>query len=204
MDRKPFVRYSSYGACMSDEQRQGYPEPPAVGDETSTLLGSLERQRATFAWKCADLGSEGLAQRLGPSELTLGRLLKHLAYMEDLNFAHALAGGPLPSPWADVDPDARSEWAFSSADHDSPEALYGWWQDAVDRSRTAVRDALADGGPGATYSFGNGHVSTVRRLLVDMVEEYGRHTGQADLLREAVDGRVGEDPPGPAYAFSLT
>lgn len=188
---------------MSDEQRQGYPEPPAVGDEASTLLGSLERQRATFAWKCADLGRDELAQRLAPSEVTLGQLLKHLAYMEDLNFAHALAGAELPSPWADVDPATRSEWAFSSADHDSPEQLYAWWHDAVDRSRTAVRDALGDGGPGATYRFG-GHESTVRRLLVDMVEEYGRHTGQADLLREAVDGRVGEDPPGPAYPFSLT
>lgn len=189
---------------MSEEQRQGYPEPPAVGDEASTLLGSLERQRATFAWKCADLGPDGLALRLAPSELTLGRLLKHLAYMEDLNFAHALAGAALPGPWADVDPDTRSEWAFSSADDDAPEQLYAWWQEAVDRSRKAVRAALADGGPGATYRFGNGHESTVRRLLVDMIEEYGRHTGQADLLREAVDGRVGEDPPGRPYPFSLT
>ena len=73
-----------------------YPEPPAVGSEAATLLGSLERQRATFAWKCADLAADGLAAHLPSSELTLGRLLKHLAYMEDLNFTRDLAGADLP------------------------------------------------------------------------------------------------------------
>ncbi len=57
--------------------------------------------------------------------------------------------------------------------------------------------------PGSRYEFGDKQVATVRRLLVDMIEEYGRHTGQADLLREAVDGRVGEDPPGPPIPFKL-
>ena len=85
---------------MSDERSGGYPEPPAVGSEEATLLGSLERQRATFEWKCADLDSRGLSTRLAPSELTLGRLLKHLAYMEDLNFAHGLGRDALPEPWA--------------------------------------------------------------------------------------------------------
>src|SRR5688572_20013376 len=135
---------------MSEEQRQGYPEPPAVGDEVTTLVGSLERQRATFEWKCADLTRDGLAARLGSSELSLGRLLKHLAYMEDLNFHRDLAGAELPRPWAGVDAATRSEWAFSSADHDSPQALYGWWREAVHRSRVAVRAALESGGPGTT------------------------------------------------------
>jgi hypothetical protein len=188
---------------MSEAQRQGYLEPPAVGDEAPTLLGSLERQRATFAWKCADLTREELARRLDPSDLTLGRLVKHLAYMEDLNFTRALGGGDLPLPWAEVEPAGRSDWAFSSADLDSPETLYGLWQQAVDRSRVAVREALERGGPGLTYRFGD-HEETVRRLLVDMIEEYARHTGQADLIREAIDGRVGEDPPGPAAPFTLT
>jgi hypothetical protein len=200
--RKAFVRYSSYGSSMSDEQRDGYPEPPAVGDEASTLVGSLERQRATFEWKCADLSRHELAMRLDSSDLSLGRLLKHLAYMEDLNFTWALAGAKLPRPWADVDPAMRSGWAFSSADLDSPETLYGGWREAVQRSRAALREALGRGGPATTYRYGDGQESTVRRLLVDMVEEYGRHTGHADLLREAVDGRVGEDPPGPGVPFA--
>jgi hypothetical protein len=188
---------------MSKEHLGGYPEPPAVGDEASTLLGSLERQRATFEWKCADLTGEGLGMRVASSELSLGRLLKHLAYMEDLNFTQELARGELPRPWAEVDAATRSEWAFTSADLDSPETLYGLWRDAVDRSRAAILDALTRGGPGATYLSGD-QESTVRRLMVDMIEEYGRHTGQADLIREAIDGRVGEDPPGPAVTFVLT
>jgi len=189
---------------MSQDQRQGYPEPPAMGDEASTLVGSLERQRATFEWKCADLSAAQLAQRLEPSELTLGRLLKHLAYMEDLNFHRDLAGAALPPPWAEVDPGNRSEWVFGSADQDDPETLYRLWAQAVQRSRAAVKEALAGTDPGATYHDGNGQLTTVRRLLVDMIEEYGRHTGHADLLREAVDGRVGEDPPGSAVPFTLT
>ena len=123
----------------------GYPEPPAVGSEAATLLGSLERQRATFAWKCADLDAAGLSTRLPTSELTLGRLLKHLAYMEDLNFTRDLGGQDLPEPWAGVDPSIRSSWVFSSADDDAPETLYRWWSEAVDRSRAVVRSALARG-----------------------------------------------------------
>jgi uncharacterized damage-inducible protein DinB len=189
---------------MSDRDVRGYPEPPAVGSEAETLIGSLERQRATFAWKCADLDAGGLASRLPTSELTLGRLLKHLAYMEDLNFTRDLGGRDLPEPWVAVEPSARSDWVFASADDDAPETLYRWWAEAVDRSRARVRSALSDGADlGSTYRFGDGEQATVRRLLVDMIEEYGRHTGQADLLREAVDGRVGEDPPGPAIAFAL-
>jgi len=202
--RKAFVRFSSYGADMSEEQRQGYPEPPALGDEASTLVGSLERQRATFSWKCADLGRDELAIRLDSSELSLGRLLKHLAYMEDLNFTGDLACAELPRPWADVDSGTRAAWVFSSADLDSAATLYGLWREAVHRSRAAVRDALEAGGPGMTYQCGGGQEATLRRLLVDMIEEYGRHTGQADLIREAIDGRVGEDPPGSAVPFTLT
>ena len=63
-----------------------------MGDEAATLMGSLERQRATFAWKCADLDRAALSARVGASELTLARLLKHLAYMEDINFTRRAGG----------------------------------------------------------------------------------------------------------------
>ncbi|MGW5669194.1 mycothiol transferase [Micromonospora sp. NPDC003776] len=190
--------------ATSRASEHGYPEPPAIGDEASTLLGSLERQRATFEWKCSGLDREQLTRRLDTSELTLGRLLKHLAYMEDINFTRDLAGAELPRPWLDVDATARSSWVFVSADADPPETLYQLWYDAVDRSRSAVRYALDHGGPQARYRFGASQEASVRRLLVDMIEEYARHTGHADILREAIDGRVGEDPPGPAVSFSAS
>ena len=180
----------------------GWPEPPAVGSETDTLLGSLERQRATFAYKCADLTDEQLRTTVGVSAVTLGGLLKHLAYMEDLNVTRDLAGDDLPQPWAAMPAEGRGEAAWRSAADDDAETLYRWWADAVARSRVVLRRVLTERGPDATYLSG-GEESTVRRLLVDLIEEYGRHTGHADLVREAVDGRVGEDPPGRPHPYSL-
>jgi Protein of unknown function (DUF664) len=179
----------------------GFPEPPAVGSETDTLLGSLERQRATFAYKCAELPSEPMRQTIGASTLTIGRLMKHLAYMEDINFTRDLAGLTLPEPWASMTPDERSDVVWRSADDDEADVLYRLWEQAVERSRAAVREALRSGGIHMTYKVRPGEPCTLRRLLVDFIEEYGRHTGHADLIRETIDGRVGEDPPGEPYPY---
>src|SRR3954447_8869440 len=84
------------------DSMSGFPEPPMVGTEADTLVGSLERQRSTFRYKAGDLDGDGLSRALAPSTLTLAGLLKHLAYMEDLNFTSDLAGELLPAPWADV------------------------------------------------------------------------------------------------------
>lgn len=181
------------------EPPPGYQEPPRAGSEVDTLVGSLERQRATFAWKCADLPVTSIRRSLGASAVTIAGLLKHLAYMEDLNFTRELAGGPMPAVWEGLDGDA----VWASAVEDSPEILHELWDSAVERSRRAVRSALRKGDAGVTYTDAGGRTVAVRRLLVDMVEEYARHTGHADLLREDIDGRVGEDPPGPRIAYSL-
>ena len=174
-----------------------------MADEAATLLGSLERQRATFAWKCADLDAEGLQRRVGTSTVTLGGLLKHLAYMEDINFSRDLAGRDLPSPWSGVDWTTEADWEWRSAADDPPERLYELWSEAVARSRSAVTESLAKGDLGRVWRTPRGDELTVRRLIVDFIEEYGRHTGQADLIRESVDGRVGEDPPGGPYPYRL-
>ena len=92
---------------------------------------------------------------------------------------------------------------WRSAAADPPERLYALWRDAVARSRAAVADALARGGVDGQYPTPAGTTVALRRLLVDMIEEYGRHTGHADLIRESVDGRVGEDPPGRPYPYEL-
>jgi hypothetical protein len=186
---------------MTHADEPGYPEPPAVGSEAEMLLGSLERQRATLAWKCADLDAAGLRMGVGASSVTLGGLLKHLAFMEDINFSRDLAGRDLPPPWNGVDWRTEAGWEWRSAAEDSPDQLYALWRDAVARSRSAVAEALADGGlDGLSYS-PSGKAQSLRRLLVDMIEEYARHTGHADLIRESVDGRVGEDPPGKPYPY---
>lgn len=172
-------------------------EPPLAGSAETQLIGSLERLRTIFRWKADGLGAAGLGQRTAGSSLTLGGLLKHLALVEDHQFGGKYDGTPLGEPWAGVDWDADPDWEFRTAAGDSPETLYGLWDDAVKRSRQRVAAALAkDGGLDQRVAADvAGEHASLRRLLSDMVEEYGRHTGHADLLREAVDGLAGEDPP---------
>jgi len=172
-------------------------EPPLAGTETEHLVGALERLRTTFRWKTDDLDAAGLRVRVGASSLTLGGLLKHLAAAEDSMFATKLRGEPIGAPWNTADWDDVHEWALTSADDDAPEQLYAFWDDAVERSRARLDAALAEGGLDQLVhvSGPDGQHANLRRLLCDLIEEYGRHTGHADLLREAVDARVGEDPP---------
>jgi len=172
-------------------------EPPLAGTEVEQLLGALDRLRWTFRWKADGLDATGLQARIGASTLTLGGLLKHLAACEDYMFTTKMRGEPIGAPWDANGWDGSNDWEFASAADDSPEELYALWDGAVERSRARVGAALADGGLDQPVhaSFPDGRHASLRRLVCDMVEEYGRHTGHADLLREAVDGRVGEDPP---------
>jgi hypothetical protein len=175
-----------------------YPwEPPLAGTEAEHLTGALERMRTTFRWKADDLDAAGLAARIGASPLTLGGLLKHLALCEDFMFTTKLSGAPIGAPWEGSGLDRDDDWEFTSAADDSPEQLYELWDAAVERSRARLSTALANGGLDQLVhmSHPDGRRASLRRLVCDLIEEYGRHTGHADLLREAVDGRVGEDPP---------
>lgn len=178
-------------------------EPPLAGTEVEQLTGALERLRATFRWKADDLGAAGLRATVGASALTLGGLLKHLAAVEDYTFTTKLRGEAPGEPWRSATrPDLESnDWELSSAADDEPAQLYAWWDESVARSRERLAGAIADGGldQPAHVSAPDGTHASLRRLVCDLVEEYGRHTGHADLLREAVDGRVGEDPP-PGWA----
>jgi hypothetical protein len=170
-------------------------EPPLAGTEAEQLLAALERLRATFRYKTDGLDAAGLSRRLGASTLTLGGLLKHLALVEDHQFGLKLTGVPLGPPWSDVDWDATPDWEFSSAAEDTPRALYELWDAAAARSRERVAKALAGGGlDQPAHAEVDGEHANLRRLVCDMIEEYGRHTGHADLIRESVDGRTGEDP----------
>ena len=171
-------------------------EPPLAGTEVDHLVGALERLRTTFRWKADGLDSAGLQQRAGASTLTIGGLLKHLASCEDYTFTHKLRGEPIGAPWDATGWDGTNDWEFQSASDDSPEQLYALYDRAVDRSRERLTAALADGGLDQLIhvSMPDGTRANLRRLVFDFVEEYGRHTGHTDLLREAIDGRVGEDP----------
>lgn len=179
---------------MTVTDEHGRPEPPLAADETATLLGFLDYQRATLAWKCEGLDAAGLKATVGPSAMTLGGLLKHLAYVEDAWFSRWLHGRDPETPWDAVDWEADPDWDWHSAADDSPDQLRSLWHDAVARSRVQVTDALADGGMERVTkrSWPDGRSPTLRWVLCHMIEEYARHNGHADLLRESADGVTGE------------
>jgi hypothetical protein len=174
-------------------------EPPMTAGEVEMLLFALDRSRAQLAWKCGGLDAAGLGKAHPPSAMTLGGILKHLALVEDRYTAVDLTGQPIGPPWDTADFDADPNWEWRSAADDSPEDLYALWRAAVERSRSGWAAALAGGGldQASKFVMSNGESPNLRRVLVDWHDEYARHVGHADLLREAVDGVVGEDPPQP-------
>jgi len=173
---------------------QGRVEPPLAADEAATLLGFLDFQRDTFAWKCSGVDAVGMRATVGSSSMTLGGLLKHLAYVEDDWTARWLRGGECPAPWDAVDWAADPDWEWHSAASQPPEELLTLWRESVARSRAAIETALdEDGLDGlARRSFSDGGTASLRWIVVHLIEEYAQHNGHADLLRESVDGQTGE------------
>ena len=171
----------------------GRPEPPIDGEEAAAVLGFLDFQRATLAWKVRGLDHDGLTATTASSSMTLGGLLKHMAFVEDHWFQRILAGRPSAPPWDTVDWSADRDWDWRSAADDTPDELIRGWQAAIERSRAHVARALADGGlDRIAERDSHGDRPNLRWILLHMVEEYARHNGHADLLREAVDGQTGE------------
>jgi hypothetical protein len=166
-----------------------------TGDERATLIGVLERNRRTFAWKTGGLSTDQLRATLPPSAITLGGLLKHLAFIEDYYFTLRL-DAEMPEPWASVDWEATPDYPWSSAADETAEELYATYAAAVARGRAAIDRALERGDLDQPVRYAEGDVRpTVRATIADIVEEYARHTGHADLVRESIDGLVGEDAP---------
>ena len=167
---------------------------PAAPTEVEALLSALHRNRRTFAWKTTGLDSDAMRRTLGPSTMTLGGLVKHLALVEDHYFTHQLHGRDYPPVWAPMaDHDG---WDWTSAADDSPEQLHSLWMESVARSQAAIDEAMADGGLDRRVTMSTSdEAPNLRRVIVDIVEEYARHTGHADLIRESIDGLVGEDAP---------
>ena len=172
-------------------------EPSLTAGEVEMLLFALDRSRAQFAWKCGGLDAASLNRRQPPSTLTLGSLLKHMALVEErytIDFTGEAPGPPLDVPEARTDP----QWAWRTAASHPPEELYALWRGAVEHARSAMAEAIAEGGldqPAKFTTWPDGSSPNLRRILVDVHDEYARHVGHADLFREAVDGLVGEDPP---------
>jgi uncharacterized damage-inducible protein DinB len=170
-------------------------DPPLHGDEVATLRAFLTYHRDTLRRKCAGLTQEQLAQPLPPSDMTLGGLMKHLALVESNWFDDYFRGVGLAPPFDTVDWDADPDWEFHSARDDSPDEQLALYDEAVRRADAVVDEALARGGldqESVRTGRRTGETFTLRWILVHMIEEYARHNGHADLIRESIDGQTGE------------
>jgi hypothetical protein len=188
------IRAAGNVATVTNLDDQGRIEPPVAADEVDTLLGFLDYQRSTLEWKTRGLGADGLGARTAASTMTLGGLLKHMAWVEEHWFSHRLHGREFGPPWNGVDWEADNRWEFTSATGDSPDELRALWRRAVDASRADATRAIAGGGLDVlcVRPWPNGESPSLRWVLVHMIEEYARHNGHADLLRESIDGETGE------------
>jgi uncharacterized damage-inducible protein DinB len=169
--------------------------PEYDSDEPTMLRGFLDWHRNTLRLKCEGLDQAQLAQTLEPSTMTLGGLLKHMALVEDHWFSAVLLGNEQADAWKAVDWDADPDWEWHTAADDSPEELRRLFDEAVAASDRILDEAIRADGLGKTSAQASrrtGELFTLRWIFMHMIEEYARHNGHADLLRENVDGTVGD------------
>jgi uncharacterized damage-inducible protein DinB len=167
------------------------PEVTPTGDEFALLSGFLDFYRAVIVRKAQGLTREQLAVSLGPSELTIGGLIKHLAWVEDLWFRRRLLGHEFGEPWASADFDADPDWEFHSAADDELAELLRLYDEACARSRAAVAE-VGDLDVVSRIPNRRGKLFSLRWILLHMIEETARHAGHADLIRESIDGATGD------------
>jgi Protein of unknown function (DUF664) len=177
---------------LSDDPREN---GPTLGDERTTLVETLRCVRLTVEMKCAGLDAEAMARRsVEPSTMSLLGLVRHLAEMERRTFREMMAGQDVPPLFcSDTDRDGD----FDGAVADAQVVAQAWdaWRAEVDFATRFVAEA-----PGLDitgddslnrHGSGGGPIS-LREVLVGMIHEYARHLGHADLLRERIDGRIGQ------------
>jgi uncharacterized damage-inducible protein DinB len=166
-------------------------DPQPEGSELTLLEEYLDFQRETVLAQTEGLASAQTAQRNPPSALTLGGLLYHLALVEESWLEVRFSGLPEREPWGGVDWEADPDWEFRTAEGVDPEQLRERYKEACERSRSVV---AAASGPEqlSVRTLRDGRHFSLRWVLLHLIEETARHAGHADMLREAIDGAVGE------------
>jgi hypothetical protein len=167
---------------------------PTLGDERATLVEYLRSVRLTLEMKCSGLDAEALARRsVEPSTMSLLGLVRHLAEMERHSFRKVMAGQDAPRLFCS---DTNRDGDFDGAVPDPQVVAEAWdaWRAEVDfAERLVAKAATLDitGKDRTGLGQGQGPIS-LREVLVEMIHEYARHLGHADLLRERIDGRIGQ------------
>ncbi|MFJ6797977.1 DinB family protein [Streptomyces sp. NPDC091268] len=168
---------------MNDEQRT---RPVLVGDERATLTSVLQWQRDTLMLKCSGLNEEQLRRKaVAPSGLSLLGLVRHLAEVERGWFRNVVAGEDARGHFRRNE---AGEWTEFHVEDPDPAEAFRIWEEACARSRAIVdaAESLDETGHHGDEAY------SLHYVLAHMIEEYARHNGHADLLREAIDGTTGE------------
>lgn len=158
-------------------------DPPRDKPERETLLAFLDYFRTVMIRKVEGVDDAGLRMSPVPSGTCLGGLIKHLAYVERWWFQAAWMSEAVEFPWTDEDPDAD----FRVEDHDTADTLIELYRGECARSREIVGDTPLD-----EVVVGSRGETSLRWIVVHMIEETARHAGHADLIREMIDGAVGD------------
>ena len=166
-------------------------DPPLAADERTTLLAFLDYHRDTLRMKAGGLDATQLDTSLAPSAMTLGGMVKHLALVEHSWLRRVFRGEEYAEPWASVDWEADVDWDWHSARDDSPEEIWALYERMVADADAVVAGAGLDD-LSARPSRHTGEPFSLRWILLHLVEEYARHNGHADLIRESIDGATGE------------
>ena len=166
-------------------------DPPQRGTEAELLHAFLDYQRATLGRKTSGLDAAQLARTLPPSTMTLAGMIKHLALVEDYWFSYVFAGNEDAPVFRDVDWDADPDWEWHSAIADEPAALRALHDGTVVHSRAVVAGEDL-GAESVRANRRTGEKFSLRWIVLHMIEEYARHNGHADLIRESIDGQRGE------------
>ncbi|WP_457029398.1 DinB family protein [Kitasatospora sp. P5_F3] len=168
-----------------DEQSRT--EPSRVADERASLTEFLDYQRQTLMMKCAGLTPDQLRTRaVPPSAMSLLGLVRHLADVERSWFLNVVADQGVRSYWGRLPDGSHAEFEVAEAD---PERAFAVWREVCEQARAVV--AGVGSLDTATYAE-DGQPYSLRYVLTHMIEEYARHNGHADLLRELIDGSTGE------------
>lgn len=177
---------------LNDDPRE---DGPTLGDERTTLVDSLRRQRLTLEMKCSGLDAEALARRsVEPSTMSLLGLVRHLAEMERATFREMMAGQDAPRLYCSA---TDRDGDFDGAVPDPQVVVEAWdaWRAEVDFAERFVAEASSldiTGDDHLNQHGSGGGAMSLREVLVGMIEEYARHLGHADMLREQIDGRIGQ------------
>lgn len=166
-------------------------DPDTHAGEREALTQYLDYQRETILLKAEGLDKDQLARKLPTSELTLAGILYHLAMVEETWLEHRFLGLPQRADWINADWEKDPDWEFRTATTMDPDKLRQRYRDACERSRQAAAQAASMDQLSVVKRRDDSHFS-LRWVLLHLIEETARHAGHADLLREAIDGSVGE------------